>query len=274
MNPELDRDMDRILATAQRAAAPRAGDRERISSALRSRLSMGMADGACGGTLAAASTAGAAGASVAKAALGRSGWITIVMMTGVVTGALGFVLGYDMRDSHDVAAAVSPGAPLAPRTAQVPARHTEGNGTAEAVIGGVAEAHSTPTTTLMAPRAGGASSRERAPDGAASRSIGVSSPRTKANDEPDWPFAEVLERLHRANVALRRGQASLALIQLAELDRRAGEVLREEREVTRVLALCASGETQAAKRAAAPLRAGSAQSIYAHRLEMSCAREP
>lgn len=124
------------------------------------------------------------------------------------------------------------------------------------------------------PLAHGASPRERAHHGAAARASEVSPPRAKGKGESDWPFAEVLERLHRANLALRRGQASLALIQLAELDRRAGEVLREEREVTRVLALCASGETQAARRAAAPLRASSAGSIYAHRLETSCLREP
>lgn len=273
MSPELDRDMDRILATAQRAAAPRAGDRERVSSALRSRLRAGVVDGAVGGALDAASTAGAAGASVAKAELGRSGWITIVMMTGLLTGALGFWLGHDLRDGGDPRAAVSPGAPL-PRPAEAPARYTAGNGAAEAVVGGGAEAPSAATKAVTASRAGGPLSRERAPDRAAARSLEATASRTKGNGESDWPFAEVLERLHRANLALRRGQASLALIQLAELDRRAGEVLREEREITRVLALCASGETPAAKRAAAPLRAGSAQSIYAHRLEASCVREP
>lgn len=81
----------------------------------------------------------------------------------------------------------------------------------------------------------------------------------------------MLERLRRAHVALRQGQASLALIQLAELDRSAGDVLREEREVTRVLALCAAGDTAAAQRAAEPLQRGSERSIYATRLDASCA---
>jgi hypothetical protein len=43
----------------------------------------------------------------------------------------------------------------------------------------------------------------------------------------------VLERLQRANRALRQGQAPLALIQLSELDRQADEALHEERETTR-----------------------------------------
>ena len=271
MNPDLDRDMDRILATAQRVAAPRAGDRERISSALRSRLEAGMVDGARGGTLAAASTAGA-GASVAKAELGRSGWMTIVMMTSLLTGALGFALGHDMRDGRDGTVAVSSGASEPAPTAGAPARRTAEDGTAEAVVG-VAE-HSAATARVPALRAGGPSLRQRATLGAVARSIEAPQPRRKGSDASDWPFAEVLERLHRANLALRRGQASLVLIQLAELDRRAGEVLREEREVTRVLALCANGEAQAAKGAAAPLLTGSARSIYAHRLETSCVREP
>jgi hypothetical protein len=86
-------------------------------------------------------------------------------------------------------------------------------------------------------------------------------------------FAEVLERLQRANLALREGQASLALIQLSELDRRGGHVLREEREATRVLALCAIGDSASARHAAASLRASATGSIYAPRLDASCARE-
>jgi hypothetical protein len=49
--------------------------------------------------------------------------------------------------------------------------------------------------------------------------------------------------------------------------------LREERETTRVLALCAIGNSAEARRAAAPLLAGAAGSIYAPRLDSSCARQ-
>jgi len=48
--------------------------------------------------------------------------------------------------------------------------------------------------------------------------------------------------------------------------------LREEREVTRILALCALGEVAAARQAATRLLASREDSIYAHRLEQSCAR--
>jgi hypothetical protein len=83
----------------------------------------------------------------------------------------------------------------------------------------------------------------------------------------------VLERLQRANRALRQGQAPLALIQLSELDRQADEALREERETTRVLALCAIGDSAGARRAAAPLLVGRARSIYAPRLGSGCVRQ-
>jgi hypothetical protein len=86
-----------------------------------------------------------------------------------------------------------------------------------------------------------------------------------------WSFSEILERLRRANLALARGQTSLALVHLAELDRHAGEALREERDVTRVLALCALGEQQAAERAASELLSRNASSIYSGRIEQSCA---
>lgn len=136
MSPELDRDMDRILAAAQRAAAPRTGDRERIASALRSRLTAGMVGGSARGIPAAASTSGVAGASAAKAELGRSGWLTIVTMTSLLTGAFGFALGYTLRDGRDAAAA-SPGAEVSAQQAvEGPARHAEGDSTEELVVGG------------------------------------------------------------------------------------------------------------------------------------------
>jgi hypothetical protein len=81
-----------------------------------------------------------------------------------------------------------------------------------------------------------------------------------------------VERLRRAHRALADGRASLALLQLEELERFAGDTLREEREVTRILALCALGEVAGARQAATRLLASRENSIYAHRLEQSCAR--
>jgi hypothetical protein len=83
-------------------------------------------------------------------------------------------------------------------------------------------------------------------------------------------FRQVLEQLRRARRSLEGGQATLALLLLDELDRGAGELLREEREASRVLALCAAGEVAAARRAAAQLSDASPRSIYAMRLGESC----
>jgi hypothetical protein len=83
-------------------------------------------------------------------------------------------------------------------------------------------------------------------------------------------FRQVLEQLRRARRLLDGGQATLSLLLLAELDRGAGELLREEREATRVLALCAAGEVDAARRTAAELSNANPRSIYAMRLGDSC----
>jgi hypothetical protein len=87
---------------------------------------------------------------------------------------------------------------------------------------------------------------------------------------PALNFREVLEQLRRAREQLRNGQATMSLLVLSELDRSAGEVLREERETTRVLALCSAGQDKAAREAAARLEQLSPRSIYATRLANSC----
>jgi hypothetical protein len=86
-------------------------------------------------------------------------------------------------------------------------------------------------------------------------------------------FREVLSYVRRAERAERRGDPALALALLAELDERAdASTLREERAVTRVLALCAQGERAAAERAQRELGAVK-ESIYANRMAQSCVSE-
>lgn len=64
----------------------------------------------------------------------------------------------------------------------------------------------------------------------------------------------------------------MAISLLGELDERFSEgPLAEERRVTKVLALCTTGEVGAAAELARPLLDGSPGSIYATRLERSCA---
>lgn len=253
--------MPQILAETNLAAGPSDVDRQRITEALRARLGTavlpdGFVPPARGGP------GGLGKGGLGAGGLGTRGWIGVVVGTGAVAGALGFVLGYGMagRDAPQPVSTTelarvaepAPKLPLAPWSpVEPPASPAEPPSTAEL--------RPNPLTPQRkgAPLAPSPTVQEPAP----------------SRSEPRFSFAEVLERLQRANVALRQGHSSLALIQLSELDRRSGDVLREERDTTRVLALCASGDRPAARRAAAPLLSGSARSIYAPRLDSSCVGE-
>jgi hypothetical protein len=87
-------------------------------------------------------------------------------------------------------------------------------------------------------------------------------------------LAEALEQLHRAERALYAGDAQFALGILSDLDRRAEPaLLREERLTTRVLALCQGDRIEEALDARRQLEREFASSIYARRLDQSCAIE-
>lgn len=82
---------------------------------------------------------------------------------------------------------------------------------------------------------------------------------------------EALQLLTRAQSVLRRGWPERALELLGELEQRQpGELLLEERLVTRILALCELGEGDQAKALRQQLSPGPASSIYAGRLAASC----
>ncbi len=91
--------------------------------------------------------------------------------------------------------------------------------------------------------------------------------------QADVNFREVLDQLRRAEQHLRSGQSTVSLLLLSELDRRAGDVLWEERETARILALCASGQERRARSAASALRRRNRETIYAMRLDESCAAQ-
>jgi hypothetical protein len=312
--------LERVFAETNRVAAPCAADRARITDALRARLGPAVVPEGC--MPAAADAAAASGGNTtaawggrapaprangvdggARPGLGRGGWLSVVVGTGVVAGALGFVLGYGLAERERgaaldgngaVAAAAAPAAELepAPDTAsRAPAPTSsgpagtrvprEGASTASDPLGGrgteASRRRPLAARDEHAPRAIASEravpGRRAAPSEGAGRSASVEPGSTHAAGSGGLSFAEVLERVQRANVALRQGQATLALIQLAELDRGGGDVLHEEREATRALALCAIGDTAGARRIAAPLLSGATSSIYAPRLDSSCARE-
>lgn len=85
-------------------------------------------------------------------------------------------------------------------------------------------------------------------------------------------FRQVLELLRRAERARQGGTPELSLALLDEIDRGASrDVLREERVITRTLALCDRGEDERARASARELAREHGASIYTSRLSQSCA---
>jgi hypothetical protein len=119
----------------------------------------------------------------------------------------------------------------------------------------------TPTSTPPGP---GSVSRTRL-HRAATQSL---EPKPAVPSVPD--LREALRLLREAQRALREQQGGKALSLLDELARRAPDALVEEREVTRVLGWCATGDDAAARRAASSVRQSWPASPYAHRLSQSC----
>jgi hypothetical protein len=89
-----------------------------------------------------------------------------------------------------------------------------------------------------------------------------------------------LEQLHRAQRALQAGDATGALHLMAELDaaqlehRKTSGVLYPERQMTKVLALCALGRHAEAKVIGEALRSSTGGEVYASRLRGTCAGGP
>jgi hypothetical protein len=260
---DFDAELERMFDAAKQRNNPRADDHARISERLRAQLGAAVVDGNAN-TPGLSLARGHAGRSL-HAASGRGGWIAALVGTGVVMGAVGFVVGYGMGQRDQASAA--PTAPVvahADREAK-PASSSSSN---ESESLAPATPPSPPQAVAPAPAdagndLGGPRQRRAKPTAAAARS--------GSSAGSEWPFARALESLRRANFALAEGRPLLALIELDQLERHAGNTLREEREVTSVLAECALGRVDRARRRAARLLDSSASSLYALRLEESCA---
>jgi len=279
-----DLEMRRVFGEARQGVTPSPADRLRISSALQARLGENVLDpteepGVPPSVPGPLQTH--AERSLPALARQRGHWVGSLVCTGVIMGALGLVVGYSLGRHAagsvpgEMSAALSPAA-LSPAALSPAAPAPPGPGLLDG-----------PERRLALPGADAPSASNRADDVSAtpagSRAVRSHAPRqngTRGRAElprgtaaPQLGFAEAVERLRRANRALRQGRASLALIQLAELDRLAGETLREEREVTRILASCAVGDEAGARQMARQLMEAAGSSIYARRIEASCAGE-
>jgi len=291
-----------VLAEARRFTTPRDEDRARATQALEALLGAEVVGGvppngsvtpiegpgpASPGVMPRA--AAASRASARRALVLRPG---SALSAGVVLVGLGVAIGYGIgagaprvRDTPSVASPdpLAPG-PLRNGSLATPPAAAPPAATPPAAVAPTAVPPAKPSQNTLPPQAS-APSDTSLPGAGAARS-GASRPppapaqlrrppRAATHAAPAEPLTlrEVLKRLQRAHAALEAGRAALALIELAELDRSGSALLREEREVTRVLALCAAGDTEGARAAARALSAGP-DSIYARRLESSCAGAP
>lgn len=169
--------------------------------------------------------------------------------------------------------------PVAPRRQPAPSQPAEAARQAEPVSDVVVQPIATPANPTVADAAGGGA--EPAPTGRAiktRRALPVAA-RVAAKREaveaspllpPDTIDAE-LSLLQRANAELRRGDARAALVTLADAarDHPHGK-LQHARTLTRVLALCAAGERDAARTLAAGFTRAHPGTPYAARLVGAC----
>lgn len=214
----------------------------------------------------------------------RGFWVGAVIGSGMVMGALGLIVGYGWGRAERLGPP-----PAAPFAAPAPARGAPSEAAlselAPAIVPRGPEHGAAAGAVARAPSprpAGATSPKPRAPSSgtgeqrAAANAPAPPTASTPTGNDATAPrgslsFSEAVERLRKANLALAADKPSLALLQLAELDRGAGEALREEREVTRILAHCALGHTSEARRIARQYRFDEAGSIYARRIARSCA---
>lgn len=283
---EPDTEVEQVLGAARAWAEPSRDHRQRVAAALRAALP------ASPGSLSPAPRVGVAtkaplanapplaNAARGGARLGRLPWL---LVGGALLGALGFWFGHGagyaagQREAGARAGEALSGAArgaiasrvvVAPSAAELLAPER-----ASTEPPPLLEPPAAPATASPARADASTPARSRRPAPRARPAPGAESSRELA--EPSrLSFRQVLDQLRRAQQQLRNGQATMSLLLLSELDRSAGDVLLEERDATRVLALCAAGQDEAARDIARRLEHDSPRSIYGMRLEASCITDP
>jgi len=279
-----DRDIfvELTLQLAQNGREPSAADESRNLAALRSRL--GLPGASANARLTSASAAEAplaqAPSSVPVRAPRASRGLWRLVGASTFTGVAGFVLGLVLAPGLRSELAETPDGARAPEVFALADETPDARESSP--IRAIPTVTSTPTVTAdevraepTAPVAASAStepiaSTEPPAKRAAPPRGRATSKKSSTTNGPD--FLEAVRWLRRAQRAVRRGEGALALGLLGELDGRfPPEVLGEERQATRVLGLCGTGDDDRAQQLARELLAKSPRSIYAERLRASCA---
>jgi hypothetical protein len=290
-----DPELERYLGAARELAEPDAQSRARVARALNAALPPAAPLPAFGTNATSSSSAGSSSAALSslRAAAAARLYAPWLAVGAIVIGGLGFGLGLTVGRTE----------PTAPATAAQPARPPlETSSALEGVsvtppsprADDVANARTPPPPpeagpdearpTATPPLEATSTPKRKAPSAPRGKPLSASAaaqavPRATLGGAPEarppgaLDFRQALERLRRARTQLEQGHATASLLLLSELDREAGELLFEEREATRVLALCATGETSAARATAERLAQRSPRSIYLRRLASSCIDE-
>jgi len=297
----LDRDpvIDGVLREARAAASPGAADLAQALKGIRQRILEApvLVHDAPGGS-AACDAAGLRGtrAQPSGKLTGAKWAVRLRRLLGTaVTLGLGFAIGVQYArysPSPAPARALPSASPLGPAMAQpalVPplAADALASARASAVGSDVGRAADVPSPSpqgappLAEPAATEpvvASTERRAKVRARVGALRSPKPAARAAPVDETPdaetlsFAQVLERLERAQRAERDLEPEAALRLLDELDANSdARTLREERLVTRVLAACDVGDAAAAQRAARELGHAGQASAYTGRIARSCA---
>jgi hypothetical protein len=242
---------------------PSAEDRARNLAALRERLGLPVpgAAAAAPGATALSNTHPPQSPAPATGVAARAPLLELAAL-GTVTAALGVLVGLSLPRTAPLAD--SPAAAITVAAASAAAASPQAIAPAAT---STEESPARPAPQAADARRPKAASDERRPRVAASRAPRV---------EPRAPeLLDAVRLLRRARSALQKGEAPLSLGLLDELDERfPRDMLDEERATTRVLALCANGQTEAATRLATRLLKAYPRSIYTYRIEQSCAKRP
>jgi hypothetical protein len=246
------------LELARSDAEPSATDKLRVLQALQARL------GTPPLVPATAGERGAPQAPAASAGAQSSVGVGKILAVGAVAALLGLGAGLALRGAPPVTSSAPPIAstPIAPR-------ELASVGTAAPI-----EPRSAVAASLsLAPSTEPAAPTEPASAVTSRPASKPASSRARSNSGTQEPeLFHALELLRRAQRALRKQEAALSLALLDELDQRfTPGVLGEERQATRVLALCLSDDEASARQIARTLLEQNPATIYAARVRESCA---
>jgi hypothetical protein len=271
-----DSALDSLLRQARDEANPSAGLRALIDERLRSELA------------APAGTSGAQqpeperlramlGSGVRPLAAGPRRWARFARGAGLVTVgvAIGFVWGRSSSQGPHEPRGTESNAAQSGSLDITAARPPSPHPTPEEreAISSTAQVQEPPPQDTQSEAAARAPVAGRRPDaGRAGEKKALRARDRRAQSAGADSLRFVLQQLRKAQLFLRAGEAARALSALDLIDARVpAEVLQDEREVTRTLALCDSGEMRAAASLAERVLERSPDSAYAVSLRESCA---